>query len=170
MEPINRAILRAELSRDEGTKYRFYIDTEGHPSIGTGRNLDSARSGPKGTRGISERETRELKITRASVMANGITPAQSRALLDNDIDNVLADLDRALPWWRQMDGVRQRVLANMCFNLGITKLLGFKNTLRFMEMKQYAAAAHNMLVSKWAGQVHDRADRLADLMVKGERK
>jgi lysozyme len=167
MEALNREILLVELSRDEGDRFKVYIDTEGHPSVGTGRNLD-ARKG--GLLGISPSETLTLRITRASVIKNGITNAQRIVLLNNDVNDCLRDLDRALPWWRSMDGVRQRVLVNMCFNMGIGTLLGFKNTLRFMETKQWAAAAHGMMVSKWARQVGDRAERLSTLMIQGERK
>jgi lysozyme len=168
MEPINREVLEAELVIDEGEVLnRSYIDTEGHPSAGVGRNLDSARKGPKGTRGISARETLELDITRASVLKNGVTRKQSRALLANDLDNVFADLDRALPWWRTLDPVRQRVLANMCFNLGITKLLGFKQALGLIKRGLYDMASETMLESKWARQVGKRALRLSRLMLLG---
>lgn len=164
MEPINREVLEAELVIDEGEKFKVYIDTEGHPSVGVGRNLDSAR---KGGRGISARETQELDITRASVLKNGVTRKQSRLLLANDIDNVFADLDRALPWWRTLDPVRQRVLANMCVNLGITKLLGFKQTLGLIKRGLYDMASETMLESKWARQVGKRALRLSRLMLLG---
>lgn len=164
MEPINREVLEAELVIDEGEKLKVYIDTEDHPSVGVGRNLDSAR---KGGKGISARETLELDITRASVIKNGITRKQSRLLLANDVDNVIADLDRALPWWRTLDPVRQRVLANMCFNLGITKLLGFKQTLGLIKRGLYDMAATEMLKSKWARQVGKRATRLSRLLKLG---
>ena len=164
MEPINREVLEAELVIDEGEKLKVYFDTERHPSVGVGRNLDSAR---KGGKGISARETLELDITRASVIKNGVTRKQSRLLLANDIDNVFADLDRALPWWRTLDPVRQRVLANMCFNLGITKLLGFKQTLGLIKRGLYDMASETMLESKWARQVGKRALRLSRLMLLG---
>lgn len=167
MEPINREVLEAELVIDEGEKLKVYFDTERHPSVGVGRNLDSARKGPKGTRGISARETLELDITRASVIKNGITRKQSRLLLANDIDNVIADLDRALPWWRTLDPVRQRVLANMCFNMGITVLLTFKTTLGLIKRGLYDMASETMLESKWARQVGKRAIRLSRLMLLG---
>ena len=169
MEPINREILHAELSRDEGNKLKAYRDSRGFWTIGTGRNLDARRGGPTGPYGISASETATLFITRASCLAKGITDAQRIALLDNDIDNCLRDLDRALPWWRKLDGVRQRVLVNMCFNMGVSKLLGFKNTLAAIENGRWADAANGMLSSAWATQVHDRATRLASLMLLGER-
>jgi lysozyme len=87
--------------------------------------------------------------------------------LANDIRDVEVQLDKHLPWWREMNDVRQNVLANMCF-MGIGKLLGFKNTLAFMQAKRYDAAAVGMLDSLWAKQVGQRAVRLATMMRTGE--
>jgi len=55
----------------------------------------------------------------------------------------------------------------MCFNMGITKLLGFKNTLRMMKAGDYDGAADGMLQSLWAKQVKGRADELAEQMRHG---
>jgi lysozyme len=46
-------------------------------------------------------------------------------------------------------------------------LLGFKNTLKFIETGEYKKAADNMLLSKWAKQVGQRANRLAKMMEQG---
>lgn len=170
MDKLNREVLRFELKRDEGVRLKAYKDSLGFLSIGTGRNLDARRDGLFGPKGISAAETEDLKITRDSVIQKGITPAQNDILLDNDITNTLADLDRKLPWWRGLDEVRQRVLANMCFNLGITKLLGFTNTLKDIQAGRYASAADRMLDSLWARQVSARASRLAELMRLGPRQ
>jgi lysozyme len=89
--------------------------------------------------------------------------------LRHDADAACTDLDDRLPWWRDLDPVRQDALANACFNLGITKLLGFKNTLRLLQDGQYEAAAGGMLQSLWARQVGDRAKRLAHMIETGAR-
>ena len=57
-----------------------------------------------------------------------------------------------------------RVLANMAFNLGIHGLLKFVRTLNAIERGNYDEAASHMLASKWAGQVGQRAQRLAAMM------
>lgn len=166
MDPLNREVLRAELKRDEGEKLRVYRCTEGFNTIGCGRNLDAV--------GLSPAEQLAMGCTVADVKKRGITQAQSDLLLNNDIARAFADLDRVLPWWRQLDPVRQRVLANMCFNMGIGNgrkdLTSFRNTLRYVREGNYEHAADNMLASKWAGQVGRRADRLAELMRLGPRK
>jgi len=156
----NRAALRSELRRDEGEKFKVYLCTKGKRTIGVGRNLDD--------RGITPAETKALGITVASCIARGINAQQSAALLENDIDLCEAGLDRALPWWRTLDDVRQRVLLNMCFNLGITKLLGFHDTLAAIRVGRYVEAADHMVASAWHGQVGDRALRLEAMMRTGK--
>lgn len=156
----DRAQLERELVRDEDERLKVYRCTAGKRSIGVGRNLDDV--------GIRASETAALGITLQSVLACGITRSQCRALLANDIAGCEADLDRRLPWWRKLDGVRQRVLLNMCFNLGIVRLLGFRNTLRYVEAGNYAAAAAGMKASLWARQVGNRAVRLQAMMLTGK--
>lgn len=156
----DRAKMRAELARDEGQRLKAYRDSVGKVTIGIGRNLDDV--------GIRPEETRRLGITKAFVLANGITPAQSSALCDADIDHAEASLDRALPWWRELDGVRQRVLLNMCFNMGIGSLTGFHNTLEMVRSGNYAGAARGMMSSKWHRQVGARAVRLEAMMASGK--
>jgi len=136
---MNRDRLKAQLRIDEGTRYKPYKDSVGKMTIGVGRNLDD----------------------------RGISPDEVEYLLDNDVKYAEQDLDRALPWWRTMTDARQEVLVNMCFNLGILKLLGFKNTLNFMRDGNYTAAAEGMRHSMWYRQVGERAERLAKMMENG---
>ncbi len=137
---MNRAKLMAQLTIDEGRRDRVYTDSVGKLTVGVGRN-------------ISDREFSQDEID---------------LMLSNDIALVEADLDRTMPWWRTMTEARQGVLANMAFNLGISRLAGFKNTLAYMQAGRYDAAAAGMLDSLWAKQVGARADRLAKIMRTGE--
>jgi lysozyme len=136
---MNKDQLRTELTRDEAEKLMPYTDTVGKLTIGVGRNLSD--------RGISHDE--------------------SQYLLSNDIRLVESDLNQHLPWWINLTDARQRVLANMCFNLGINRLLGFKNTLEFIRTEQWDKAADGMLQSTWAKQVGQRAIRLSEMIRNG---
>lgn len=162
LDPINREVLIHELVRDEGERLKTYRCTAGKLTIGVGRNLDDV--------GLLPGEAEEMKITLNSIRTKGITRAQSRKMLSNDIDRVIRDLDRHLPWADKLDEVRQRVIINMAFNLGIHGLLGFRNTLAFVRGGQYDRAADNMLKSLWARQVKGRAVRLSELMRLGPKK
>jgi lysozyme len=136
---MDKQLLIDELKRDEGTRLLLYLDTIQKWTIGTGRNLSD----------------------------RGISMAESDFMLANDINLVMSDLNKNLPWWVNLTESRQRVLANMVFNLGIGKLLGFNNTLAYMKAGDYDKAADNMLKSVWAKQVGVRADRLAKMMREG---
>ncbi len=109
---MNKAELLRELVRDEDLKLHAYPDSEGFWTIGIGRLIDKRRGGK-------------------------ITKEEALYLAGHDIDDVEADLDRALPWWRKMSERRQRALANMCFNLGLPRLLEFKKTLVHLEAGRY---------------------------------
>lgn len=131
--------VQKQLILHEGKKGKPYTDTVGKLTIGVGRNLTDV----------------------------GITDEEILYLLGNDIRAVEAHLNYALPWWVGLNDVRRRVLIDMCFNLGITKLLTFKNTLRAMQEARYGDAAEGMLNSLWAKQVGQRAVRLAKMMRTG---
>lgn len=88
-------------------------------------------------------------------------------LLANDVALVDDDIRRNFPWAQSLSPVRYRVLQQMCFNLGISRLKGFVRTLSAMRRGDYAAAAQGMRESLWARQVGARAARLAQMMERG---
>lgn len=144
--------LVADLKRDEGLRLHAYPDplTGSHPwTIGYGH------TGPEVKPGLVWTET------------------QAEAALIRDIEEHNAKLLAALPWVADLDPVRQRVLFNMAFNLGVgvpggsKGLLGFRNTLGMIERGEYDRAADGMLASLWAKQVKGRATRLAEQMRAG---
>lgn len=136
---MNISKLKTDLMIDEGCKSKPYIDTVGKTTIGVGRNLTD----------------------------NGLSDSEIDMLLTNDINQVITQLNKQLPWWTDMTDNRQRVLANMTFNMGINAVLQFKNTLTYMRLAQYDKAADGMLQSLWARQVGARAKRLSDMMRNG---
>lgn len=139
------SLLNKELRRDEGVRYSPYLDTVGIPTVGVGHNLN-AKPLPDG-------------------WTYPLIDAQVDQLLADDLKEVFDGLDARMAWWRKLDYARQRVLVNMAFNLGIAGLLGFNNTLAAVQQGRYSAAGAGMMASKWAHQVGDRADRLAEMMV-----
>lgn len=143
----NECTLVLELRRDEGVRYSPYNDSRGFMTIGVGHNMQASPLPDGWTFPLDDEEV--------------------DALLESDLMTVYSDLDNALPWWEDLNAVRQRVICNMCFNLGLPKLLGFKNTLTAMRQGRYADAATDMLNSAWASQVGHRAVRLANQMRTG---
>ena len=68
-----------------------------------------------------------------------------------------------------VDDVRQDVMVELVFNMGIGTLSTFVNTLRAVEAHNWPMASAGLLASKWAGQVGARATRLAAMMKTGAR-
>ncbi len=137
---MDRSAMIQQLRLHEGERLKPYRCTAGKLTIGVGRNLED----------------------------RGITREESAYLLGNDIDHHWRELVKALPWVELMDEVRQRVLLDMAFNLGINGLLGFKLTLSTMQSGRYELAAKMMLDSRWARQVGQRAERLSRMMATGK--
>jgi lysozyme len=137
--------LVADLVRDEGTgpmirgRLMPYTDSTGHLTIGFGRNLED----------------------------RGISLEEAEMLLRNDLKDVQREMAEAFPWAMFLDPVRQRVLANMLFNMGLPKLQGFHSTLRAMKAGDYTTAADQMRRSLWYGQTKRRAERLVQMMQTG---
>lgn len=137
MPDLNVVKLRDDLARDEGLRLRPYKCTAGYLTIGYGRNLEG----------------------------NGITREEADAMLDHDIAVISKDLDKNIPWWRQMPEPAQRGLINMAFNLGWPRLNQFKNMLSALQTGNYYEAAQHALDSKWSFQVGDRATRIGELFM-----
>jgi len=141
---MNKDKLMEELIKDEGYKYEIYLDHLGYPTFGVGHlvlETDEEHGQPVGTP-VSEERIKEC--------------------LSHDIDVVCSELDMKDPWWRNLSDNRQRVVANMCFNLGHPRLSKFKKFIGAMQISDWETAAVEMMDSKWAGQVGDRAVRLRD--------
>lgn len=154
---IDRHRLREQLSRHEGRRRFVYDDATGKPvavgsqirgklTCGVGRNLED--------RGLSEDEIDYL--------------------LDNDIADALRDA-QTLRWFESLDPVRQAVVVELIFNMGLPRLLGFKKMLAAMAEHRWPVAAYELSNSKWQRQVDPvlgdgkgRADTLIHMIKTGE--
>jgi len=145
MTDFTPGILHDELARDEEYRTRIYTDTQGKLTGGIGWNFTD----------------------------NGIPDAVIEFLYSIALTKAQNSLDIHVPWWRSLSDVRQRVLLNMCYNMGWSNVDGthglctFVNTLEDIRNGQYNAAAKGMLASHWAQQVGERATRLAEMMRNG---
>ena len=138
--------LTAQLRRDEGQRPLAYQDHLGYWTIGVGRLIDLRKPGA------------------------GLRPDEIDYLLRNDINDRVAALQKALPWFVKLDEARQGVLINMAFQMGTAGLLAFRQTLALVRDGKYTEAADQMLKSKWAEQTPGRAKRLSEQMKTGEWK
>lgn len=139
MEPLLYNTLRTQLQRQESFRATPYLCSENKLTIGYGRNLQD--------RGISQKE--------------------AELLLTNDIILAEADATALFPNYSALDNARKLVLLNMAFNLGKTRLAGFKKFRAAVDRQDFVTAAHEMLDSQWARQVKTRAVELAAIMKTG---
>jgi lysozyme len=150
-QDINREKLRQQLILHEGLKLKSYLDTEGHLTIGVGRNLDANPVRAELGRNIDR-------------VGQTITAEEARILLDHDIEKFIGEVRANIPEFEPLSEPRQHVLIDMAFNLGTQGLLKFEDTLRAIGMGDFDTAAAEMLNSRWAVQVGERAQRLSRMM------
>ena len=147
---MNMDELIKELIMDEGYKYEIYLDHLGNPTLGVGHL-------------ITEKDEEHEQEVGTIVQEERI-----KECLEQDINTVCEELDKNESWWRGLTDIRQRVMVNMCFNLGYPRFSGFKRFLAAMNTAQWETAAVEMLDSKWATQVGDRAIRLRNKVLQGD--
>lgn len=133
------ASMKDQLVIHEGLRLKPYKCTAGKLTIGIGRNIED----------------------------NGISKQEAYMMLDNDIARVEAELVSRYGWFSRLDAVRQGVVTDMVFNLGISRFSAFKKTIAAIESGNYRVAAKEMLDSLWAKQVGNRARVLAKQMEQG---
>jgi len=131
--------LRADLKRDEGYRSSLYKDSVGKWTIGYGWN-------------IADRPIREEEAV---------------LRLGNDINEAIGELALMFPWFEFLSPNRKRALTNMMFNLGRNRFLGFKKMIAAIATERWEEAANEALNSKWAAQVGNRAQRIAELIRSG---
>lgn len=157
----NREHLIQKLIAHEGMILRVYQDSLGIDTIGIGRNLED--------RGISKQELDAMDIPNINtIYEHGITEADAVYLATNDVQIVENELLAAHPCVAELDSVRQLVLVDMAFNMGVPRLRGFKKMWAAIHKGDYTTAAKEMLDSRWANQVKSRSTILANMMHVGE--
>lgn len=135
IDDVTIVALKSDLRRDEGEKLFPYVDTAGKITIGIGHNLTDL----------------------------GITTEESAIILQDDVMRVAIRCGK-FSWFPKLSSIRQRVVLNMVFNLGLSGFLEFKETIACIGTEDYAGAAKNMENSQWATQVGARATRLIYMM------
>jgi len=130
------------LKRHEGVESHVYRCSAGFETIGAGRNIS------KSGLGLSDDEVDYL--------------------LENDIVRVIKELSSEYPWFKDLDDVRKDAIIDISFNLGATRLRGFKRALAAMDAADYKTASLEFLDSKWSRDVKGRSAELAHMIAIGE--
>ena len=117
--------LKQSIRNAEDLKLKPYLCPAKKLTIGYGRNLED----------------------------NGITPREAEILLENDLLLLKLILEDKIKFFHKLDHIRQNVLIEMAYNMGLSNLLNFKNTLNYLKNKDYENASKEMLNSKWHEQL-----------------
>ena len=143
---MNLEKLREELEIDEGCKYEIYLDHLGYPTFGIGHLItdDDPESGWE--------------------VGASIDTVRVHEAFESDIEGVLSDCSKLYSDFEDLPEEAQRVIANMMFNMGYTRLSKFKNMKLSIDDRNWDIAADEMVDSRWYYQVPNRAKRLVERM------
>lgn len=140
------SIVKEDLIKHEGYKDEIYLCSEGIPTFGIGHAVkehDPEHAWPVGTPVEKERIDNAFQADFEDAC--------------NDVEALFDDA------WNKPDNV-QRVLVNMAFNLGRTRLGKFKNMIGAVNNNDFVEAANQMVDSRWYGQVGNRSVELENWM------
>ncbi len=129
-----------QIIRHEGLELKPYKCTSNKLTIGVGRNLEDV----------------------------GITEAEAKYLLMNDLARVDSQIEQLMPWSAQLNPARYDALLNFVFNVGIGTALKFENAMAALKESDFDTAAAELLDSRWSTQVGKRAEELAEQIRTGE--
>lgn len=113
--------IKHSIKKHEGVSLKPYECPAGKLTIGYGRNLQD----------------------------RGITTLEADFLLERDLLDTKLELEDSIKFFHKLDDIRQNVLIEMAYNMGLPNLLEFKNTLKFMEKGDFINASIEMLDSQW---------------------
>lgn len=113
--------LKQSVKKSENVKLKVYLCPKKKHTIGFGRNLDD----------------------------RGITMLEAESMLERDLLDIKLELEDSIRFFHKLDDIRQNVLIEMAYNMGVSNLLEFTNTLYYMEKSDFINASIEMLDSKW---------------------
>lgn len=127
--------LEQMIARHEGTRPRPYLDSKGLWTVGIGHLM---------TRPLSAKAIDQI--------------------FQDDFCDAVNECTHAFPWFSELTTERQAVLVDLCFNMGLTRLLGFEKMLTALALGDYATARAQLLDSDAARDLPTRYQELADMM------
>lgn len=128
--------LKNKIIDHEGLKTTLYKDSLGNLTIGVGHLLEPSKGG------------------KISINA-------SMFILGEDLAGAHSQLIK-YSWFNQLDDIRQGMLIEMCFNIGMHGVLEFTDMIKSIVKQDYYQASLDFLNSREAHQIKsERADDMA---------
>ena len=136
----------------EGFSSKVYKCPAGFDTIGYGRNI----------------EANPLSKEEKAKLVNGeVSKEVAKEWLEAELSRCYDNCASAFVWFRDLDIKRAGALVDMAYNMGLGTLKTFKNSLGFMERKDYKGAAENFRKSRWYAQVKRRGVRITEIIERG---
>ena len=123
-----------QIKKHEGFRSTVYECTEGYETIGYGFAI------------------KDLKLDEDI----------AEMILVRKIADLVARIKQTFPWTKDAPEEIQDVVADMCYQLGVSGFSKFKKTIYYLETEQYEEASVEMLDSLWAKQTPNRAKELSE--------
>lgn len=139
---MNIEQLKETLKIDEGVVYEIYNDHLGYPTFGIGHLVlerDGEHGLPVGTP-VSEDRVSEC--------------------FEQDVQIVIEDCKKLHDGWDGYPQEVKQIIANMMFNMGLTRLSKFNKHNAALRCGDWKEAAIEGRDSRWYKQVTNRAERL----------
>lgn len=139
---MNIEQLKETLKIDEGVVYEIYNDHLGYPTFGIGHLVlerDGEHGLPVGTP-VSEDRVSEC--------------------FEQDVQVVIEDCKKLHDGWDGYPEEVKQIVANMMFNMGLTRLSKFNKHNAALQCGDWKEAAKEGRDSRWYKQVTNRAERL----------
>ena len=140
--------LQKELAEDEGCKYETYLDHIGYKTFGIGHLCKA--TDPENDMDVGAEVSKE----------------RVDECFEADIAMTIEDCNILYSNFKDIPEEAQLILANMMFNLGRPRLSRFLNLKAAVDSEDWMEASVQMMDSKWAKQVPNRAERLCGRMEK----
>lgn len=138
--------IKEDLVKHEGYVTEIYLCSEGYPTFGIGHMVtedDMEHTWPVGT---------------------PVTDERILQVFHDDCNAACTDASALFLNFSSHPENVQRVLVNMAFNLGRSRLGKFKNMITAVNEGNYSKAADEMVDSKWYRQVKRRGEELVEIM------
>lgn len=143
---ISRA--KAYTKENEGLRLEMYRCPKGRPTIGYGHLV----------------RRHEMPLYKDTM----ITPEQANEIFDRDWQTAYEGAVMVFPDFSELSDKRKIVMVDMCFQLGMMGLVGFRRMLRALRRRDYVEAADEILDSHYARvDSPRRAMRNARMMAEG---
>ena len=139
---LNKEQLKETLKIDEGVVYEIYNDHLGYATFGIGHLV------------------LETDPEHGQTIGTPVSEERVNECFEKDVQTVIEDCKKLHDGWDGYPQEVKQVIANMMFNMGLTRLSKFKNHNAALQSGNWKEAAKEGRDSRWYKQVTNRAERL----------